>query len=305
MYGANVAVIEGARLGGTCVNVGCVPKKVMWNTASIAESLKEAAAYGFTFEGTPKFDWNTVKVKRDAYIKRLNGIYETNLTKDKIDIIHGFATFVNNTTVKVGEDTYSAKHILVATGSSAWIPDTPGAREFGVTSDGFFDLVHLPKKVAIVGAGYIAVELAGIFHALGSKVSLFIRHKDFLRTFDRSIRDSLMDEYKASGMDIVDESQIVDVKNTGTNLAKNLSLNVVNKVSLTQSKHEGYEELIFAVGRVANTEGLGLQSTDVKLDSKGFMVVDEFQNTNVPSILALGDIWYFIINIVVLKCLLL
>ena len=193
MYGAKVAVVEQARLGGTCVNVGCVPKKVMWNTASIAEAIHHSKQYGFDWQGNePTFSWNVVKQKRDAYIERLNGIYGNNLGKDGIDIIQGTASFVDNQTVKVGNELYGGKHILIATGSRAWIPNVPGAKEFGITSDGFFELENMPKKVAIAGAGYIAVELAGIFKALGAEVSLFIRQGEFLRSFDSCIREGVM-----------------------------------------------------------------------------------------------------------------
>ncbi|KAI8896890.1 glutathione reductase [Globomyces pollinis-pini] len=290
MYGAKVAVIEGSRLGGTCVNVGCVPKKVMWNTASIAESIHDAKSYGFDFKGvTPSFDWNAVKQKRDAYVKRLNGIYETNLGKDNIDIINGFASFVDNKTVKVGDQLYSGKHILIATGSKAVIPDVPGAKEFGVTSDGFFELEHLPKKVAIVGAGYIAVELAGIFNALGSSVSLIIRKGEVLRSFDSCIRDGVLNAYKDAGIDIISHANITEVKNLDPN-GKKLSLSILNNELQTTTVKSDYESLIFAIGRDANTDRLGISNTDIKLNDKGYLITDEYQNTGVPGLYALGDI---------------
>jgi glutathione reductase (NADPH) len=289
-YGAKVAVVEGARLGGTCVNVGCVPKKVMWNTAHIAETLDEASSYGFNLSSRPSFNWTMMKQKRDAYVKRLNGIYENNLSKDNIEIIKGFASFVDNKTVRVGDLDYTGDHILIATGSKAWIPEIPGAKEFGLTSDGFFDLNYLPKKVAIAGAGYIAVELAGIFNALGTSVSLFIRQKEFLRSFDVSIRECLLQEYKEAGIDVVFDSQILEISNSGNSLQKSLKLNVLNKSSLQTNSFEGYEEVIFAVGRSANTETLNLTSTNIKLSEDGNIVVDEYQNTSVSNVYALGDI---------------
>ncbi|KAJ3273212.1 hypothetical protein HDV01_004714 [Terramyces sp. JEL0728] len=291
MYGAKVAVIENSRLGGTCVNVGCVPKKVMWNTASIAESLNEAASYGFDLKGVqPSFNWKMLKDKRDAYVKRLNGIYANNLGKDEVQVISGTASFVDNNTVKVGDELYSAKHILIATGSKAWIPNVPGAQEHGVTSDGFFELEHQPKRVAIAGAGYIAVELAGIFNALGSHVTLFIRQGEFLRTFDSSIREGIMEEYKNAGIEIVPHAAITEVKNFGSATEKKLSLTITNKDTLETYVKEDYESLVWAVGRDANTEALNLKATGVKLNGRGFLTTDEYQNTGAPGLYALGDI---------------
>ncbi len=155
--------------------------------------MHDSKHYGFDWQGKePFFSWNVIKKKRDAYVQRLNGIYGNNLGKDQIDIIQGTASFVDSKTVKVGDQLYSGKHILIATGSRAWIPNIPGAKEFGITSDGFFELEEMPKKVAIAGAGYIAVELAGIFKALGAEVTLFIRQGEFLRSFDSCIREGVM-----------------------------------------------------------------------------------------------------------------
>lgn len=155
--------------------------------------MHEASQYGFKLTETPQVNWNEVKVKRDAIVERLNGIYERNLERENVDIIRGHASFVDSQTVKVGSQLYSGKKILIAVGSKAWIPDIPGAKEFGVTSDGFFELTTMPKKVAIAGAGYIAVELAGIFKSLGAEVSLIIRQKEFLRSFDSCIREGVME----------------------------------------------------------------------------------------------------------------
>jgi glutathione reductase (NADPH) len=158
----------------------------------VAEALHEAKQYGFDLKENPSFNWNYLKQKRDAYVARLNGIYATNLKKEKVDVIEGHASFVDKNTIKVGEQLYSGKHILITVGSRAWIPNVPGAKEFGVTSDGFFELESMPKKVAIAGAGYIAIELAGIFKTLGAEVSLFIRQNEFLRSFDSIIREGVM-----------------------------------------------------------------------------------------------------------------
>ncbi|KAJ3112831.1 hypothetical protein HDU96_004132 [Phlyctochytrium bullatum] len=289
-YGAKVAVFENNRWGGTCVNVGCVPKKIMWNTAAIAEVLHEAKGYGFDVE-KKGFAWDALKTKRDAYIKRLNGIYTNNLSKDGVTIIDGTAKFVKPDTLEANGELYTAKHILIATGSRAWIPNHPGAREFGITSDGFFELQTMPKKVAIAGAGYIAVELAGIFNALGADVTLYIRQNMFLRGFDPMIKESLMEEYKKAGVKVVCCSSITKVENL-SNVAgtKNLTLHVLDKDTVTTSVATGFEELIWAVGREANVEPLNLEVTSIKRNNEGFIIADEYQNTDQPGVLALGDV---------------
>ncbi|KAJ3346869.1 Glutathione reductase [Entophlyctis luteolus] len=290
-YGAKVAIIENNRWGGTCVNVGCVPKKIMWSAASIAEALHEAKGYGFDVQNKG-FNWESIKSKRDAYIVRLNNIYANNLTREGVEQISGTAKFVDNKTVEVNGDRYTAKHILIAVGGRPWIPDIPG-KELGMSSDGFFDLNYLPKKVALAGAGYIAVELAGIFHALGSDVSLFIRYKDFLRTFDEDIKGSIMEQYTKSGIKIVNFSEIQEIKNVGTDLKKSLTFTVKRRIdggAATTEILEGFEELVWAVGREPNTEPLNLGSTDVKLNSGGYIAVNEYQDTDVEGIHALGDV---------------
>ncbi|XP_055151857.1 glutathione reductase, mitochondrial isoform X4 [Symphalangus syndactylus] len=200
--GARAAVVESHKLGGTCVNVGCVPKKVMWNTAVHSEFMHDHADYGFTScEG--KFDWRVIKEKRDAYVSRLNTIYQNNLTKSHIEIIRGHAAFTSDPkpTIEVSGKKYTAPHILIATGG---VPSTPHESEIpganlGITSDGFFQLEELPSRSVIVGAGYIAVEIAGILSALGSKTSLMIRHDKGIQTDDK-------------GHIIVDEFQNTNVK---------------------------------------------------------------------------------------------
>ncbi|KAF9168436.1 Glutathione reductase, partial [Mortierella sp. AD010] len=220
-YGAKVGLIEGSgRLGGTCVNVGCVPKKVMWNTASIADAIRDAKEYGFPEAGSTKFDWSTLKNKRDAYIKRLNGIYERNLEKDSVEYITGMASFVSKNSVTLGNgDEIHAKKILIAVGGRPTIPNVPGA-ELGIDSDGFFDLEHQPKRVAVVGTGYIGIELAGIFHAL----------------------DTLRKEMLNIGIEIVTKSQV-----------KALAKSEGNAISLSyvSDGKEGvaeYDTVLWAVG---------------------------------------------------------
>ncbi|KAF9353020.1 Glutathione reductase [Mortierella sp. AD094] len=242
-YGAKVGLIEGSgRLGGTCVNVGCVPKKVMWNTASIAEAIRDAEEYGFPEAGPAKFDWFTLKNKRDAYIKRLNGIYERNLEKDSVEYITGMASFVSKNSVTLGNgDEIHAKKILIAVGGRPTIPKVPGA-ELGIDSDGFFDLEHQPKRVAVVGTGYIGVELAGIFHALGSKVTIYSRTQEILRPFDHIIKDTLKKEMLNNGIEIVTKSQVKALAKSEGN-AINLSYVSDGKEGTTE-----YDTVLWAVG---------------------------------------------------------
>ncbi|TPX52828.1 glutathione-disulfide reductase [Synchytrium endobioticum] len=291
-YGVSVGLVEYAAMGGTCVNRGCVPKKIMWSTASIAESLHEAKGYGFDV-AVNSFNWNLVKQKRDAYIRRLNGIYDNNLNKEKVEHIHGRAKFVSERVVEVEGKLYQGKHVLIATGSKATLPPIPGAQKYGITSDGFFDLEEMPKKVAVVGAGYIAVELTGVFHYLGADVTLFIRHPTFLRTFDPIIQNVLMDEYRKAGIKIVTDSKFHSIENLSTenNLSKNLKCAVEDTLKNSTSSYEGFEEVLFAIGRESNVDGLGIENVgDIKFSKQGFLVCDEWQNTNIRNVYALGDV---------------
>jgi len=181
-YGARALVIEAGRLGGTCVNVGCVPKKLMWNAAFLADGLRDAADYGFhvTEDG---LDWATLKKKRDAYVVRLNEIYEANLAKSKVDLLRGWGRFLDAHTVEAAGRRLRGRQIVIATGGRPLLPDIPGM-ELGITSDGFFELEAQPPRVAIVGSGYIAVELAGIFAALGSQTTLIVRGETVMKSFD-------------------------------------------------------------------------------------------------------------------------
>ncbi|KAI8916319.1 hypothetical protein EDD86DRAFT_198270, partial [Gorgonomyces haynaldii] len=285
-YGKSVGLIEFQRLGGTCVNVGCVPKKVMWNTAHIAETLHEAKEYGFDVD-YKSFDWNMLKQKRDAYVKRLNGIYENNLKKEGVEYIKGYAQFVDAHHVRVGDEIYRGEHVLLASGSKAWFPDVPGVKEHGLTSDGFFELEKQPKKVAIVGAGYIAVELAGVFKSLGTEVDLYIREQYFLRHFDSIIREGVMNEYKRIGINILPCRQLnsLEKKADGT-----YDISATDKTSQTAMVHTGYDAAIFAIGRIAHLDNMNIQSTGIKLKESGFVSVDAYQETGVPGLYALGDV---------------
>ncbi|KAF6040929.1 GSR [Bugula neritina] len=278
-FGIKGAVIEKGALGGTCVNVGCVPKKVMFNTAMLAEQLHDHSDYGFNTE-LKSFDWSVIKKSRDAYIKRLNGIYGNNLNKSNVDAIHGEAKFVDSKVVEVGGDRYTADHILIAVGGYPTVPNIPGSQH-GITSDGFFELETLPKKCVVVGAGYIAVELAGILNALGSETHLLIRRNEVLRTFDEMVSQLLTEEIIKSGIHLHKQTQASKVEKKSEDL-------------LTITTNEGVIDdvdcLIWAVGREPNTAKLGLDTTGVKTDSKGHVIVDDYQNTNVPGIYAVGDV---------------
>jgi glutathione reductase (NADPH) len=281
--GAKVGLIERGRLGGTCVNVGCVPKKVMWNAANLAEMVRhDAADYGLSVDGeSVKFDWPTLKAKRDAYIARLNGIYGRNVNNAQITMIAGEAKFIGDRRVQICHKVYSADHVLIAVGGEPLVPDVPGA-ELGVTSDGFFEIEEQPRRVAVVGAGYIAVELAGIFQALGSETSLFIRREHLLRAFDPIIYETVMDQMTAQGINIVRSTSVASVakENDGT-----LTLTAVDG-----AKHGGFGALVWAIGRAPLTASLNLDAAGVKVDERGFVVVDEYENTSAKQVYALGDV---------------
>ncbi|KAG5949776.1 GTP-binding protein gtr1 [Claviceps sorghi] len=290
-FGAKTLIVEASRLGGTCVNVGCVPKKVTYNAAAIAETIHDAKAYGFSVEHTAPFDWTTFKKKRDAYIQRLNGIYERNLGNDKVEYLHGWGRLVSKNQVEVTQDDGSkvlvnAKKILLAVGGRPSSPPSIPGAELGVNSDGFFDIDKQPKKVAIVGAGYIAVEFAGMFNALGTETHLFIRHKTFLRNFDPMIQETVTKEYERLGVRVHKESQ-----------ASKIDKGADGKLTVTYKDAQGNESsisdvdhLIWAVGRVPETDKIGLKELGVKLSEKGHVVVDEYQNSSVDGIYALGDV---------------
>lgn len=287
IHGASVALIEAhSVLGGTCVNVGCVPKKVMWNTASVFETLHQAKGYGYEF-GEVKFNWSVIKAKRDAFVKRLNGIYDANITKEKVEHFHGHASFVNSSTISITRDgidpiQIQGKHILIATGGHAIIPKVPGA-ELGINSDGFFQLEEQPKRVAVVGTGYIGVELAGIFHALGSEVTIFSRTKQILRKFDPIIKDTLLEHMKSQGVKFTFDCKVTALRKSDSGI-------VVEYESNGQPGELEADTVLWAVGRAANTEGLNVAAAGVKIDSKHQIVVDEYQNTTTKNIYSLGDV---------------
>jgi len=279
-YGARVLLAESGRLGGTCVNVGCVPKKVMWNAAEIAAGAEDSAGYGFHF-GAVAHDWSMLKNGRDAYVHRLNAIYERNLAHRKIQLARGRARISGTHSVEVADWHATAPHIVVATGGHPVIPNLPGA-ELGTTSDGFFELEERPARVVIVGSGYIAVEIAGIMQALGSQVTLVIRGETVMRYFDAMLGASYVEIARDLGMQIVHNA-----------VTESVSRQADGSVQLTMAdgRHVGpFDKLIWAVGRAPRTKDLGLETVGVKLDAQGYVVTDKFQNTNVETIHAIGDV---------------
>jgi glutathione reductase (NADPH) len=279
-YGARVALVEAGHLGGTCVNVGCVPKKVMWNAAQIAEAFQAAAGYGFDIE-VRGHDFGALRQRREAYIARMRDVYAKNLAKDAVQVVIGRARFTGSHEVAVGEQRLSATHVLIATGSAASVPSVPGA-ELGETSDGFFALEALPRRVLIVGAGYIAVELAGVLRTLGSEVTLAMRHDHPLRGFDRMLGDALRHDMESSGIHVLHEANVASVAQDAQG-ARVATLADGRKLPPV-------DHLFWTIGRHANVAGLGLESAAVRSDALGHIVVDDWQNTTTPGVYAIGDV---------------
>lgn len=278
-YGARCAVIETGRLGGTCVNVGCVPKKIMWHTAHLAHALNDASGYGFKLDYFD-FDWRRLKTARDALIRHLNEEYLGYLSQAGVELIRGFARWMDARTLEVNGEHYTADHIVIATGSRPRIPDLPGA-EFGISSDGFFELNNCPPRVAIVGSGYIAVEVAGVLHTLGAEVMLLLRKDQVLRPFDAMLREQLMTRLREDGITVLTHTQVRAVArrvNGSLNLHCDGQANILN-----------VDTLLWAIGRDPNTAALNLPAVGVATTPSGAIPTDPFQNTNIPGIYAIGD----------------
>ncbi len=280
MYGKKCAIIEANHLGGTCVNLGCVPKKVMWYGAQVAEAMhKYAPDYGFDIE-VKGFDFKKLVETRQKYIGNIHRSYENNLAKNNVEVINGFAKFVDAKTVEVNGEHITADHILIATGGRPVFPDIKGA-EYGIDSDGFFALEHLPERVAVVGAGYVAVEIAGVLRSLGSEVDLYVRQHAPLRSFDHSIVNVLLEEMDKEGIKLHTHSTLKEVvKNEDGSLT----------IELEDGQSQTVDCLIWAVGREPATDVINLEVTGVETNSIGKVKVDKFQNTNIEGIYAVGDI---------------
>lgn len=306
-YGAKVLIVErgatrdaagtrvGAGVGGTCVNVGCVPKKLMWMAAhqreQIVGSVATAAGNGFTVPASAgEFDWVGMKKRRDAYVTRLNGVYENGWKKLGIDVVMGLASFESGNSVRVArtdgtETVFEGKHILIACGGQPTTLDIPG-KEHSITSDGFFDLETMPKKVAVVGAGYIAVEMAGILHGLGCEAHLVFRGETvFRRGFDPFIVETLMLELEAHGPELHKSSSPVEI----TVKDGKKSLVLAEGTDKTKTSIDGLDCVLMAIGRKPVTNLLALEKAGVKTNKGGFIEVDEYENTSTANVYAIGD----------------
>ena len=278
-HGAKAAVIEEKKLGGTCVNVGCVPKKIMWYGAQIAEAYHQFGTdYGFTNQDL-NFDFAPLRRNREAYIDRARSSYDGSFKRNGVDLIEGRAEFVDSHTVRVNDELIRAKHIVIATGAHPSIPNIPGA-ELGGSSDDVFAWEELPESVAILGAGYIAVELAGVLHSLGVKTDLFVRRDRPLRGFDSYIVEGLVKEMERTNLPLHTHKVPVRLEKT----TQGISIHFEDGTSHTAS------QVIWATGRRPNVQGLQLEKAGVTLNERGFIKVDEFQNTVVEGIYALGDV---------------
>ncbi|HUO81589.1 MAG TPA: glutathione-disulfide reductase [Gammaproteobacteria bacterium] len=279
LHGARTAVVEAGRLGGTCVNLGCVPKKIMWHAAMLAQYFEDAASYGFGTGGRGH-DWGALRAGREAHVERLHGIYAQNLSRNGVDLVAGRARFLDARTLRAGDRTLEADRIVIATGGRPIVPGLPGAA-LGITSDGFFALTTCPRRVAVVGSGYIAVELAGMLRALGAEVSVFVRYEGILRTFDALVREALTAAMQDDGIEMVTDCALSGVRGAADGL----------EIEFTDgARRGGFSHLIWAVGRAPNTEGLDPGAAGVRLDAMGCVATDRLQNTNVRGIYAIGDV---------------
>jgi glutathione reductase (NADPH) len=278
-HGARVALAEPGPLGGTCVNVGCVPKKLMFHAADVASSLADAPDYGFALD-VRGHDWAALKARRDAYIERLRGIYAENLAGSGATLLRAAARLAGLGRVDVGGTTHAARHVVIATGGRPSVPAVPGA-EAGVTSDGFFALEARPSAVAIVGSGYVAAELSGVFAALGSRVTVAIRGERMLREFDEMLSLRLAAAMQADGIAIEPSARPAALERAAGGLT----------LALADGRRLGpFDCVVWAVGREPNVAGLGLSEAGVALGPGGEIATDAWQDTSVAGIHAIGDV---------------
>ncbi len=278
-FGKKVAIIEGSKMGGTCVNNGCVPKKVMWYAANLAHAVDDANDFGIPAK-RGKTDWQKLVTGRQNYISNINNYWDDYVADSGIDHIRGYARFVDASRVEVNGIEYTADHIVIATGGQPIVPPLPGA-ELGITSDDFFELDEQPENVAVIGGGYIAVELAGVLRALGSQVSVIALENRILERFDPMISDVLHAEMEKQGINIDCGFQASELAH------ENKGIRVT---SADGQNLQGFDKVIWAVGRSANTQQLNLEAAGVSAERNGIIPVDEFENTNVSGIYAIGDI---------------
>lgn len=275
--GARVAVAEERHLGGTCVNVGCVPKKLLVYASHFADAFADARGFGWNVQ-SPRFDWRALIANKNREIARLNGVYRRLLEGAGVAVIEARARLVDATTVAAGDRTVRARHVLVATGGRPVVPAVPGA-EHVITSNEAFFLDDLPGRVVIVGGGYIAVEFAGIFAGLGARVHQLYRGSLFLRGFDDDIRSTLADEMRKKGIDLRFETAVERITRRGDE----------RLVALASGETIACDLVLYATGRAPNTADLGLEAAGVRLDGNGAVVVDAYSRSSVESIFAVGD----------------
>ncbi len=280
-YGKKCAVVEAKKMGGTCVNIGCVPKKVMWFGAHIAEALRDAPDFGFHVE-QKGFDWSTLVSKREQYIDNITEWYGGYMADKGVDVLQGWGSFVDTHTVAVDGKTYTAETIVVAPGGTPTIPQETENADLGITSDGFFELTEQPKKVAVVGSGYIAVELAGVFQALGTDTTLISRKDLVLRGFDDMIRETLTDAMLESGCKKEYHFAVKKLER-----AEDGSITVY---STDGQQVDGFDQVVWAVGRETLIEPLALQNAGLEANGRGFIEVDDYHQTAVENIYAIGDV---------------
>lgn len=276
-FGAKVAVAEERYLGGTCVNVGCIPKKLLVYAAHFHEEFRNAAGFGWTL-GSREVDWNQLISNKDKEIDRLNGVYERLLKGSNVEIVNGTARLLDPNTVQVDDRTFRARYILVATGSWPSRPDIPGI-ELSITSNEAFYLETLPRRVVIVGGGYIGVEFAGIFHGLGAEVHLLHRGDQVLRGFDGDIRRRLAEEMVKRGIDIRLQTGLSGIEMVEDGL----------RATLVDGACLDADQVLYATGRRPKTANIGLEECGVTLDVDGAVVVDDYSRSSVESIYAVGD----------------
>ena len=275
--GARVAVAEESDLGGTCVNLGCIPKKLFVYASHFRDDFEDAAGFGWSL-GDRSFDWPTLVANKDREIARLNEVYRRLLADAGVDLIEGRARVQDSNTLEIGGRTITAANILIATGSQPSVPDVPGV-EFAMTSDQAFHLSELPRRAIVVGGGYIAVEFAGIFHGLDVATTQLYRGPLFLRGFDDDVRNFLASEMRGRGVDLRFETNVASIEKVSGGL----------RASLEDGSVLDTDAILYATGRVPRTRGLGLEEAGVALDEKGAVSVDAFSRSSVPSIWAIGD----------------
>lgn len=280
MHGAKVLLIEGNKIGGTCVNVGCVPKKVMWQASNMLEMIeRDVPGYGIQAE-VGKFDFKELVARREKYIDFLHGAYYRGLDSNNVERIEGYATFASDHVITVNGEEYTAPNVLIATGGRPSQMKIPGG-EFAIDSNGFFELTEQPKDIVVLGAGYIAAELSGVLQGMGTQVHWAFRHSRPLRTFDTMLADNLVEIYRDNGMKLYDHHVAKEIKRTEDG---RYTVHFENGNTLSG------EYVLFAGGRIPNTDQLGLENTSVTLNEKGFVIVDKFQNTTSEGVYAVGDV---------------